>query len=87
MNRILYFAVGTAFVLTVATAFFDKHITERTSPAGYLAAILFVAGLAAAAAFLRWTPIGRRMTAWVERRNRDEDDRVRTTPGKVRQPP
>jgi drug/metabolite transporter (DMT)-like permease len=87
MNKILYSLAGTAVAIAIIAAFFDRHIAETTTATGFLAAVLFVAGLAACAAFLRWTPIGRRFTASVVRLQRDKDDRVRTTPGKVRQPP
>lgn len=87
MNGLLYWLAGTALAVAILAAFFDRHIAERTSASGLLAALLFVALMAAGAAFLRWSPIGRRITASIDRRARAEDDQVRTTPGKVRRPP
>jgi hypothetical protein len=87
MNGILYFLTGCGIAGAMVAAFFAHVDVGRSSLTDIAASWLFVLLLAAGFLFLVCTSWGRRLKMWLDKKEADADDRVRTTPGKVREPP
>jgi branched-subunit amino acid ABC-type transport system permease component len=89
MNKLLYALIGLAVAGAIGASMFNpavRHQVKFDEPnlATACVCLLLIAG---GILFLTHTPLGRRLKASADKRARDEDDRVRTTPGKVRRPP
>jgi branched-subunit amino acid ABC-type transport system permease component len=89
MNKILYLLIGVAVTGAFVARMFDKHASrpikfdETDLAVACVCLLVTVAGLL----FLTRTRLGRRWKASNDKRIHDEEDRLRTTPGKVREPP
>jgi branched-subunit amino acid ABC-type transport system permease component len=88
MNKILYVLIGGAVAVVIGIRLFDNQASRpiKFDETDLAAAALCLLATAAGLLFLTQTRLGRRFKAWIDKRNRDDDDRVRTTPGKVREP-
>jgi hypothetical protein len=88
MNRILYFLIGGCVAGVIAQSFFQ--IRDIGSSTGVVAAFLFLSVLAAATCILLYSRPGKRLSAWIQQKAVDEDERVHSnarTKGEVRRPP
>ena len=90
MNGILYVLVGGCVAGTIAVAFFQKQDIGKISSTDAFVAVLFLAALASAACFLKYSRWGVKLRTRMEQKEADANDRVRInarTKGEVRTPP
>ncbi|KZD23657.1 hypothetical protein [Tardiphaga robiniae] len=88
MDKILYTLIGGAVFIAIGFRLFDPNASRPIKFDESNLAVASVCLLVAAGGLLLLTRtrLGRRLKTNIDKRLRDEDDRVRTTPGKVREP-
>lgn len=89
MNKLLYLLIGGAVTGALVVRLFDKDARRpvKFDETDLAVACVCLLVIAAGLLFLTRTRLGRRWKASNDKRAHDEEDRLRTTPGKVRPPP
>jgi hypothetical protein len=87
MNRILYFLIGGCVAGVIALAILQKR--DIGSSTDVVATFVFLSVLAAATCILLYSRWGRRLSAWIQQKAVEEDERVHSNArkGEVRTPP